>query len=108
MTSLRQKLQPLIAQFALGLAADVIAAPPPAKVIAAEVMLEEFADRLEALGTTSANESVEITATVTETISTRPLHCSRPCIDGIVKSNYFCIPTTPPVTRPTHSAPAMV
>ena len=50
---------------------SVAAAPPPGpvQVIAAEVRLEEFADRLEALGTTLANESVELTATVTETIS---------------------------------------
>lgn len=52
------------------LAGTVLAAgPPPASVIVTEVKLENFADRLEALGTTSANESVELTATVTETVS---------------------------------------
>ena len=45
------------------------AAPPPASVIVSEVRLEDFADRLEALGTTLANESVRLTATVTETVS---------------------------------------
>ncbi len=45
------------------------AGPPPPGVIATEVRLEDFADRLEALGTTTANESVDITATVTETVT---------------------------------------
>ena len=47
------------------LAAD----PPPPGVVVAPVRLVEFADRIEALGTLSANESVDLTATVTETIS---------------------------------------
>ncbi|MGB5259903.1 MAG: efflux RND transporter periplasmic adaptor subunit [Gammaproteobacteria bacterium] len=47
----------------------LVAAPPPVKVIATEIKAEPFTDRLEALGTTSANESVELTATVTETVS---------------------------------------
>jgi membrane fusion protein (multidrug efflux system) len=63
----------LFRQFLTGfvlLAGTVLAAaPPPAKIIATEVKAEPFADRLEALGTTSANESVELTATVTETVS---------------------------------------
>ena len=46
------------------------AADPPAPgVIVAPVRLVEFSDRIEALGTLAANESVELTATVTETIS---------------------------------------
>lgn len=44
-------------------------APPPAPVIAAEVRTEPFADRVEALGTLRANESVSLTANVTETVS---------------------------------------
>jgi membrane fusion protein (multidrug efflux system) len=38
-------------------------------VIAAEVRTEPFADRVEALGTLRANESVSLTANVTETVS---------------------------------------
>jgi len=45
------------------------AEPPPPGVIVAPVRLIDFADTLEALGTLLANESVELTATVTETIS---------------------------------------
>ncbi len=40
----------------------------PQPVIVAAVQLAEFVDRVEALGTTRANETVRITATVTETI----------------------------------------
>ncbi len=42
---------------------------PPPGVIVAPARLVEFADRIEALGTLLANESVDLTATVTETIS---------------------------------------
>lgn len=42
--------------------------PPPA-VIVAEARLMPFADRVEALGTLRANESVELTATVTERVT---------------------------------------
>ena len=44
-------------------------AAPPTPVIVAEALTKPFADRIEALGTLSANESVALTATVTETIS---------------------------------------
>jgi membrane fusion protein (multidrug efflux system) len=50
-------------------AAQNPAAAPPAPVIAAEVRTEPFADRVEALGTLRANESVSLTANVTETVS---------------------------------------
>jgi membrane fusion protein (multidrug efflux system) len=50
------------------LAAATGAAEPPA-VIVAEVRLADFVDRVEALGTLRANESVEITSAVTETVS---------------------------------------
>jgi membrane fusion protein (multidrug efflux system) len=42
---------------------------PPPGVIVSEVRLEQFADPIEALGTLTANESVELTATVSETVS---------------------------------------
>ena len=50
-------------------AAQKPASAPPAPVIAAEVRTEPFADRVEALGTLRANESVSLTANVTETVS---------------------------------------
>ena len=45
------------------------AAPPPVSVIVAVVTSEPFEDRIEALGTLRANESVDLTASVTETVS---------------------------------------
>ncbi len=42
---------------------------PPAPVIVAQVRVARFVDRVEALGTLKANESVLLTATVTETVS---------------------------------------
>ncbi len=58
--------------FALSFAMQAVAQQPakgkPQPVIVAEARLAEFVDRIEALGTTRANESVRITATVTETI----------------------------------------
>jgi membrane fusion protein (multidrug efflux system) len=45
------------------------APPKPVPVIATEVQAAPFADRLEALGTLKANESVSITANVTDTVS---------------------------------------
>lgn len=54
---------------AFPLAAKDAPKPPPTPVIAAEVRLEPFADRVEALGTLKANESVSVTANVTETVS---------------------------------------
>ncbi len=50
-----------------GRAAD--GAPPPAPVIVAAARSVPFADRIEALGTLRANESVALTASVTEKIS---------------------------------------
>jgi membrane fusion protein (multidrug efflux system) len=65
-------LRPLCLLFAgvtLLSGATLAADPPPPGVVVAPVRLIEFADRIEALGTLSANESVDLTATVTETIS---------------------------------------
>jgi membrane fusion protein (multidrug efflux system) len=45
------------------------AAPKPVPVIAAEAQVLSLAERIEALGTLRANESVSITSNVTETIS---------------------------------------
>jgi membrane fusion protein (multidrug efflux system) len=42
---------------------------PPPQVIVAEVIEGEFVERIEALGTLKANESVELTVNVTETVS---------------------------------------
>lgn len=54
------------ALFSAGLAAADAA--PPTAVIVAEVRFDELVDRVEALGTLRANESVSITALVTETV----------------------------------------
>ncbi|MGB5717008.1 MAG: efflux RND transporter periplasmic adaptor subunit, partial [Gammaproteobacteria bacterium] len=59
----------LFAAATLFSAASPAAGPPAPGVIVAPVRLLAFADRIEALGTLAANESVELTATVTETIS---------------------------------------
>lgn len=45
------------------------AAPPPVPVIVSGVINTPFEDRIEALGTLRANESVALTAAVTETVS---------------------------------------
>lgn len=45
------------------------AAPPPTPVIAAPVRSAAFEDRIEALGTLRANESITLSALVTETVS---------------------------------------
>ena len=50
-------------------AAEPGAAPPPTAVIVENVARQTIADTLEALGTLRANESVEITAKVADTIS---------------------------------------
>jgi membrane fusion protein (multidrug efflux system) len=53
-------------------AAPVLAQPQDAKpvpVIVSEVRVDRFVDRVEALGTLKANESVSVTANVTETVS---------------------------------------
>jgi membrane fusion protein (multidrug efflux system) len=52
--------------------ASAVAGPQaeaPAKVIVAEARMDHFVDRLEALGTLRAAESVTLTASVTETVS---------------------------------------
>ncbi|MCG6872331.1 MAG: efflux RND transporter periplasmic adaptor subunit [Gammaproteobacteria bacterium] len=54
---------------ALAASAPAIAAPPPPGVIVAVAGLAELDDRVEALGTLRANESVDVTASVTETIT---------------------------------------
>ena len=45
------------------------AGPPPTGVVVAEVRSDRFADRVEALGTLRAKESVALTAAVTETVT---------------------------------------
>ena len=55
--------------FAAGVATLAHAAPPPPAVIVAEARLEPLVDRVEALGTLRANESVSLTASVTETVT---------------------------------------
>ncbi len=52
-----------------GLSAADKPSPTPPGVIVAEVRLVQFADRVEAIGTLAANESVALTANVTEMIS---------------------------------------
>lgn len=59
----------LLAAAALLSTASMAAGPPTPGVVIAPVRLVEFADRIEAIGTLAANESVDLTATVTETIS---------------------------------------
>ena len=53
----------------LGAAGPAVAAKPPVPVIVAVAQAQQIEDRVEALGTLRANESVALTATVTETIS---------------------------------------
>ncbi len=71
-------MRELIAVCLVGLIVAVAHAPPavaegavaaPTPVIVAPVRLADFADRIEALGTLRANESVALTAAVTETVS---------------------------------------
>ena len=50
-------------------AAAIRAAPPPPAVFVAEVRVARFSDQIEALGTLRANESLVLTASVTETIT---------------------------------------
>lgn len=59
----------LLAGAALLSAATLAADQPAPGVAVAPARLVEFADRIEAIGTLAANESVDLTATVTETIS---------------------------------------
>mgnify|MGYP007016205685 FL=1 len=68
--ALRLILLLLIAPVLLGQpAARANPAPKPVPVIAHEVADKAFSDRVEALGTLRANESVVLTASVTETVS---------------------------------------
>lgn len=53
----------------VALCATPARAAPPTAVIVAKVQQASFEDRIEALGTLRANESVELTAAVTETVS---------------------------------------
>jgi membrane fusion protein, multidrug efflux system len=46
----------------------IFAAPPPPGILVQPVVEDSFVDRIEALGTLKANESVDLTAKVTETI----------------------------------------
>jgi membrane fusion protein (multidrug efflux system) len=48
---------------------SVWAAPPPTPVIVAAARVQPMEDRVEALGTLRANESVNLTASVTETVT---------------------------------------
>jgi membrane fusion protein (multidrug efflux system) len=67
------KLIPAVCLLLCGLTSPLQAAdsePPPAtRVIVSPARLDQFADRIEALGTLTANESVALTAAVTETVS---------------------------------------
>lgn len=58
----------IVAGLVTGVTTPVHAAPPPA-VIVTEAQLEALVDRVEALGTLRANESVSLTASVTETVT---------------------------------------
>lgn len=53
----------------LGLGGIAGAAPPLPRVIVAEAVSDRFADRIEALGTLKAKESVDLTTSVTETVT---------------------------------------
>ena len=65
-----QKTMQLLTAFVLiAMAAGVGIAKQPTPVIAAEAKVTRLYDRLEALGTLRANEPVEITASVTDTIT---------------------------------------
>lgn len=59
----------LVLAEAIALAPLTQAQPAPTKVVVVEVVNKTFIDNIEALGTLRANESVELTATVTELIS---------------------------------------
>ncbi len=59
----------LLTMAVLTCSATAIGAPPPPAVIVAEARLADFMDRVESLGTLRANESVRLTASVTEIVS---------------------------------------
>ncbi|MEM9623143.1 MAG: efflux RND transporter periplasmic adaptor subunit [Pseudomonadota bacterium] len=69
--AVRNKVMPVASVMLFGLAALPLqaAGPPPASVIVERVSLQLIGDSLEALGTLRANESVVITAKVSDTIS---------------------------------------
>jgi len=70
MTALHRKLRAgLLPVLLLAATAAVAASPPLPEVVVALVHETQFSDTIEALGTLAANESVELTATVTETVS---------------------------------------
>ena len=66
---LRLRLGRLLIMPLWALFATSIGAPPPPSVIVAATRTVEFADRVESLGTLRANESVQLTASVTEIVS---------------------------------------
>lgn len=59
----------IVAAFITGPVPGADAASPPPAVIVAEAQLKSLVDRVEALGTLRANESVSLTASVTETVT---------------------------------------
>lgn len=64
-----KRLLPLLAAISAMSTFHAAAAPPPPPVIAAAVQEVVFQDEIEALGTLRADESIEVTASVTETVS---------------------------------------
>lgn len=66
---MRQLAHPVLVISGLLWYAVTTAEAPPPSVIVAEVKLDRFVDRVEALGTLRADESVELTASVTETVT---------------------------------------
>ena len=68
-TFLRSLVASLTMLWGLVAAAPPADPPPAPAVFVAAVKLDRFADRLEALGTLRANESVTLTASVTETVT---------------------------------------
>ena len=67
-TSMPRRAAVLVLLGAVFFPSLVVAAQPPVKVIVAPVTTMPFEDRVEALGTLKANESVVLTASVTETV----------------------------------------
>lgn len=66
---IRAKLRPLLPPFLLALC--LLSSPGPAaatEVIVAAAKISHFDDRIEALGTLKANESVQISSSITETV----------------------------------------
>lgn len=65
---MRRAVVPLLLALCLSPAAG-LAAAPAVEVIVAVARLEHFDDRIEALGTLRANESVQLSSSITETVS---------------------------------------